>query len=87
MLSSALISGIILKTFCEFEGFDLAKDDIKEKALRDTKRNEIFYSPILSTISPRFVRIFCAKFHFETGRETPVNIKSEKVADRNTKRK
>ena len=43
MLSSALISGIILKTFCEFEGFDLAKDDIKEKALRDTKRDEIFH--------------------------------------------
>ena len=43
MLSSALISGIILKTFSEFEGFDLAKDDIKEKALRDTKRDEIFH--------------------------------------------
>ena len=43
MLSSGLIGSIILKTFCEFEGFDLAKDDIKEKALRDTKRDHIFH--------------------------------------------
>ena len=26
----------------EFESFDLAKDDMKDKTLRDTKRNQIF---------------------------------------------
>ena len=52
------ISSIILKTFCEFEGFDLAKEDIKEKALRDTKRNRIFihqYCLQFSAICPQIL--------------------------------